>query len=388
MREQALFRFMDEVETRPLRCFFVGGLTNVPYSGLARYIPKFIEEMIPKKFKYWLMSGRWSERLEMQNAIGDILAIGYNIQAFHALKDNEGLLYLMDDERKAAACYHVDQGSVEDADFIVVDMTYSSTGTGQELERARQLGKPIIALIRERQRKWGTHEYRVLLENGSAEERDVLTGREGSSLMADGNPAIKGLVVYVPERENPLSHFIEKFGWWLETRQVKIPIFARMLKSAGRWMRNHFEPKNPRRSKFLEDFDAALHEVLGPLIGLQPRVITLLNPLLDEKYPEILDSMLEAPPTSVCEVGALPNEGEPLGIGERAELEEKTKILEGLLHYSPLKRNMEYTKISKIFPHVKKQHAEGTHERLRVSRVMSKRFSLQKMPQKQVLLRV
>lgn len=384
---------MEEESERQLKCFFIGGLTNVPYSGLARYLPKFIEEKIPKRFKYWLLTGRWSERLEIQNAISDILEKRWNVQVFHALKSNEDQLYLMDDERKAAACYHVDQGSVEDADFLVVDMTYSSTGTGQELERARHLDKPIIAIIRERQRRWGTHEYRVLLENGATEERDVLTGREGGSLMADGNPAIRNLVVYAPEWENPLSHFIEKFGWWLETRQVCSSTRSRMLRTAGEWLRNRFEPKNPKRSKFLSEFDAAL-EALSPLFGIKPQTIAYMAPLLDDSHPASLKWALEMEMFGTDRnlggrtVG-LESEGGQLSARDKAELEKKIRILEKLLHYSPLKRNMEHTKVAAMFfPHAKKRHPEGTHEGLRVSRVMSKRFSLKRMPSKRVLLRI
>jgi|GEM_PF-4097723 len=377
----------DEAE-RQIKCFFIGGLTNVPYSGLSRWIPRAVRQALPRKLIYNMISGRWSERLEIQNAIGDILSERYRVQFFHALKDNQNELYLIDEEKMAAACYHVDKGSVEDADFIVVDMTYSSTGTGQELEAARQHGKPIIAIMRERQRKWGTHEYRVLLENGRTEERDVLTGREGGSLMADGNPAIRRLLVYSSDRENVLSHLIEKFGWWLETRQLCNSEISRKLKKAGRWMRNYFEPKNPKRSLFLEEFDIALQEILGKQLGLKPQTINLMGPLIDDDNHDALKKALEMPPHSVSEQGALPNEGSPLTREERKELSIKIKMLEDILHYSPLKRNMEHTRRLEMFPYAKTQHLDGVQGKIGVSRVMSKRYSLKRMPTKPMPLRI
>jgi nucleoside 2-deoxyribosyltransferase len=111
----------------------------------------------------------------------------------YALVDSDPQLASKPKAEQAALCYDWDRRMVEDADLIVAEASFPSTGLGIELQIAETRGKPIIMLI-------GDHRFnraeRAHYENPDHTEHDLQIGDGIVSLMALGLPAIRRTVPY------------------------------------------------------------------------------------------------------------------------------------------------------------------------------------------------
>ena len=111
----------------------------------------------------------------------------------YALVDSDPQLSTKPWDDRAALCYDWDRRMVEDADLIVADASFPSTGMGIELQIAEASGKPVIMLI-------GDHGMNRVKSpqyvNPDHSEHDLQVGEGIVSLMALGLPAIRKTVPY------------------------------------------------------------------------------------------------------------------------------------------------------------------------------------------------
>lgn len=160
----------------PLRnnnVFIVGGITHVPKQDFPTHIGTL-------RSVFWM------------------LGVRYGLNVATALLDNEFDLYKLPPEERPQVCYRIDQMCVDNASFIIAELSTPSTGTGQELERAAQEGVPVIGMVRGelRAKVTPTVSYCLLRNDGVLEERAIQRGSGGISLMVEGNPSLVDLIVY------------------------------------------------------------------------------------------------------------------------------------------------------------------------------------------------
>jgi hypothetical protein len=94
---------------------------------------------------------------------------------------------------RAALCYDWDRRMVEEADLLIAEASFPSTGLGIELQIAETAGIPIIMLI-------GDHGVnrvdRTRYMNPDHSEHDLQIGEGIVSLMALGLPTIRKTIPY------------------------------------------------------------------------------------------------------------------------------------------------------------------------------------------------
>ncbi|MBY0363188.1 MAG: hypothetical protein K2X45_14890 [Phreatobacter sp.] len=94
---------------------------------------------------------------------------------------------------RAALCYDWDRRMVEEANLVIADASFPSTGLGIELQIAETAGIPIIMLIGD----YGINRVRrVHYRNPDSSEHDLQIGEGIVSLMALGLPGIRKTVAY------------------------------------------------------------------------------------------------------------------------------------------------------------------------------------------------
>lgn len=93
---------------------------------------------------------------------------------------------------QASLCYAWDRKMVEEADLIVAECSFPSTGLGIELQIAESSGIPIIMMIG----NFGHSASPAHYQNPDRSEHDLQIGQGKVSLMALGIPAIKKIMEY------------------------------------------------------------------------------------------------------------------------------------------------------------------------------------------------
>lgn len=153
--------------------FFLGGITHVPHKEFPDHLDFFM-------------------------AMANMLRFRYDLNPQFALLDNEVSLNRLPSEVRPFACYTVDQACTQRADFIIAELSVPSTGTGQELERARQARVPVIALAKREIRKEVTPSvfYEGITSQGERRFHEVQRGVSSISLMVEGNPALTDFFDY------------------------------------------------------------------------------------------------------------------------------------------------------------------------------------------------
>lgn len=111
----------------------------------------------------------------------------------YALVDSDPQLSTKPRGDQAALCYDWDRRMVEDADLVVADASFPSTGMGIELQIAEASGKPVIMLIGDHGMNRVKSPHYV---NPDHSEHDLQIGEGIVSLMALGLPAIRKTVPY------------------------------------------------------------------------------------------------------------------------------------------------------------------------------------------------
>ncbi|MFW2852976.1 hypothetical protein ACM61V_13775 [Sphingomonas sp. TX0543] len=111
----------------------------------------------------------------------------------YALVDSDPQLASKSAGDQAGLCYDWDRRMVEDADLVVADASFPSTGLGIELQIAEAAGIPVVMLIGD----LGINRVReVHYRNPDDSQHELQIGRGIVSLMALGLPAIRKTVQY------------------------------------------------------------------------------------------------------------------------------------------------------------------------------------------------
>jgi hypothetical protein len=127
---------------------------------------------------------------ELANAVRALPAVA---SVRYALVDGDPQLASKPASDRAALCYDWDRRMVEEADLLIAEASFPSTGLGIELQIAETAGIPIIMLIGDLgMNRVGRAHY----ENPDRSEHDLQIGEGFVSLMALGLPAIRKIVTY------------------------------------------------------------------------------------------------------------------------------------------------------------------------------------------------
>jgi hypothetical protein len=111
----------------------------------------------------------------------------------YALVDSDPQLAFKPAGEQAALCYDWDRRMVEEANLVIADASFPSTGLGIELQIAEAAGVPVIMLIGD----LGINRAKeVQYRNPDCSEHELQIGRGIISLMALGLPAIRKTVQY------------------------------------------------------------------------------------------------------------------------------------------------------------------------------------------------
>jgi hypothetical protein len=111
----------------------------------------------------------------------------------YALVNSDPQLGERPSERRAELCYLWDRQMVEEADLVVADASFPSTGLGVELQIAEAAGNPIIMLIGDYgDNRVPSREY----ENPDHSHHHLQVGKGIVSLMALGVPTISQVIEY------------------------------------------------------------------------------------------------------------------------------------------------------------------------------------------------
>lgn len=114
-------------------------------------------------------------------------------QVKYALVDSDPQLAAKPFSDRARLCYLWDREMVEEADLVIAELTYPSTGLGIELQVAQAANIPIVACFSDRR---GQPAGEVTYENPDRTTHNLQIGEGFVTLMALGLPAIFALVRY------------------------------------------------------------------------------------------------------------------------------------------------------------------------------------------------
>ena len=122
-----------------------------------------------------------------------ISGIGPNYDVKYALVNSDPQLADKPFSERASLCYAWDRRMVEDADLLVADASFASTGLGIEMQIADTHGIPIILLI-------GDYEVNradpIKYCNPDATQHELQIGEGIVSLMALGIPSVRRRIGY------------------------------------------------------------------------------------------------------------------------------------------------------------------------------------------------
>lgn len=111
----------------------------------------------------------------------------------YALVNSDPQLAEKPSEDRAALCYAWDRRMVEEADLVVADASFPSTGIGVELQIAEARGTPIVMLIGD----YGVNRASPAhYKNPDRSEHDLQISEGIVSLMALGIPSIRRKIAY------------------------------------------------------------------------------------------------------------------------------------------------------------------------------------------------
>ena len=145
------------------------GLTHVPRELFDRYVV-YLHELAASL-----------------RAIPEVTSVRY------ALVDSDPQLAVKPRSDRAALCYDWDRRMVEEADLMVADASFPSTGLGIELQIAETAGIPIIMLIGD----YGINRVATAhYQNPDCSQHDLQVGEGIVSLMALGLPGIRKTIPY------------------------------------------------------------------------------------------------------------------------------------------------------------------------------------------------
>lgn len=116
----------------------------------------------------------------------------------YALVNSDPQLAGKPTEKRAALCYAWDRRMVEEADVVVADASFPSTGLGVELQIADARGTPVIMLIGD----YGVNRVKPAhYFNPDSSGHNLQIGEGIVSLMALGIPSIHQRIGYTRQEE-------------------------------------------------------------------------------------------------------------------------------------------------------------------------------------------
>lgn len=116
----------------------------------------------------------------------------------YALVDSDPQLSQKPEGDRASLCYAWDRRMVEEADLVVADASFPSTGLGIEMQIAESAGTPIVVLVGD----YGVNRVKKAhYANPDHTEHDLQIGDGIVSLMALGVPSIRSVIGYSDHRE-------------------------------------------------------------------------------------------------------------------------------------------------------------------------------------------
>ncbi len=138
----------------------------------------------------------FTDHISFFDSISMLLQYRYRLNPHYALRDNEGRIANLPYEKQREKCYQGDIEIAAHAGFLVAELTYPSTGTGQELQAAADNNIPVVSMIRGKEGKRVDVVLRMRNHASDVEEYTLTRGEGGMSKMVDGNPAILSRIVY------------------------------------------------------------------------------------------------------------------------------------------------------------------------------------------------
>ncbi len=273
---------------------------------LQSYVLSALSNVPPKVFPYYV---------EFIHAIRMLLQYRYNIQVTSSLLDNENSLDGLTHKEKAQAVYNNDQASVVWGDINIGEGSIIAHGFGEEAERCRVAGIPLVVLAAGKG-KSKSLAYYIESADGGFKQKEVHIGGGGVSLMVWGNPAVKDVSVYPRDSlKTKLFQLLENAAWKMEYNAIGLKWASKAVQKAGSLIHRATEGKNPKTIA-LRMLDSSLQKT----IGLTPET-------------EKLKAQLKTAEAA-----------------ETAEIWRKIELLDSLLAYHPLKTHHDYKSYKEAFP--------------------------------------
>lgn len=142
-------------------------------------------------------------------SVADLVEGLFGCKARYALEDSDPQLSRMKRERRPPECYHMDRELVEGSQLVIAEVSFPSTGLGQELQIAEYNSIPIILCYKD----WGcniaeTKDYRTR----AGEPHSIELGNRIVTVMVQGNPSVIGDVPYnsTPDCVSKLDAFLRQ----------------------------------------------------------------------------------------------------------------------------------------------------------------------------------
>ena len=156
--------------------------------------------MCKKKLKIYLACGlthvprkAFADYVEFLNNLATHLPIALPVSIKYALRDSDPRLSSKPFGDRARLCYIWDREMVEEADLVIGEASYPSTGLGIELQVACSADTPIILLFRKAKELQAPP---VDYSTPDAERHNLQVGEGYISLMALGLPSVFRVVPY------------------------------------------------------------------------------------------------------------------------------------------------------------------------------------------------
>jgi len=119
-------------------------------------------------------------------------------EVMYALVNSDPQLALKPFEERARLCYLWDRNMVEQAELVIAETSFPSTGVGVEMQIAESKGTPIIVCFRD----FGTNKVdSVSYENPDRSRHNLQVGDGFVTLMALGVPAIFKVIRYSDDQD-------------------------------------------------------------------------------------------------------------------------------------------------------------------------------------------
>ncbi|MCA6124656.1 hypothetical protein J6500_22580 [Bradyrhizobium sp. WSM 1704] len=149
---------------------------------------------------------RFDEHVAFIHQLADALrSSGHASQVRYALVDSDPQLAARPSSERPRLCYLWDRAMVEEADLVVAEASFPSTGLGIELQLAESRGIPIVLCFRD----FGTNKVdSQTYENPDHTQHELQVGEGFVTLMALGIPTIFRTIQY-SEREQGIEQVID-----------------------------------------------------------------------------------------------------------------------------------------------------------------------------------